>query len=77
MSKNPAKIMNLNKGEIKVGFDGDLVLLDIKTKYSVDSSKFLSKGINTPFEGKGVFGMVMCTIKGGNMVYKAKEYISQ
>ena len=74
MSKNPAKIMGLNKGEIKIGFDGDLVLLDSRTKYVVDASKFLSKGINTPFEGKTVIGKVMCTIKGGNIVYKDKEY---
>ena len=37
MSKNPAKIMGLNKGEIKIGFDGDLVLLDTKTKYNIDT----------------------------------------
>ena len=73
MSKNPAKIMELNKGEIKIGFDGDLVLLDIKTKYNIDTSKFLSKGVNSPFEGKTVIGRVMCTIKAGRIVYKAKE----
>ncbi|MGH4052104.1 MAG: dihydroorotase [Clostridium sp.] len=73
MSRNPAKIMNLNKGEIKIGLDGDLVLLDIKSKYNIDTTEFLSKGINTPFEGKSVMGKVMCTIKAGRVVYKAKE----
>ena len=74
MSKNPAKIMRLNKGEIKIGYDGDLVLLDIKSKYNIDTSEFLSKGKNSPFEGKAVIGRVMCTIKAGRIVYKAKEY---
>lgn len=77
MSKNPAKIMALNKGEIKIGFDGDLVLLDTNTKYVVDTSEFLSKGVNSPFEGKVVKGRVMFTIRAGNIVYKAKEYKSK
>lgn len=72
MSKNPARIMQLNKGEIKIGFDGDLVLLDIKSRYNIDCSKFLSKGHNSPFDGKNVFGKVMCTIKAGRIIYKAK-----
>lgn len=74
MSKNPAKIMGLNKGEIKIGYEGDLVLLDIETVYNIDTSEFLSKGINTPFEGKAVKGKVMCTIKAGRLVYKDKSF---
>jgi len=82
MSKNSSKIMKLNKGEIKIGFDGDLVLLDIKSKYKIDTSKFLSKGVNSPFDGKSVVGRVMCTIKAGRIIYKAKieeseEWISK
>ena len=77
MSKNPSKIMGLNKGEIKIGFDGDVVLLDIKNKYNIDISKFLSKGTNSPFEGKTVTGAVMCTIKAGNIIYKAPEFESK
>ena len=75
MSKNPAKIIGLNKGEIKIGFDGDLVLLDTKTKCKIDPSEFVSKGMNSPFEGKTVVGTVMCTIKAGRIVYKAKEFM--
>lgn len=74
MSKNPAKIMQLNKGEIKIGYDGDLVLLDTENKYNIDTSQFLSKGKNSPFEGRAVRGMVMCTIKAGRIVYRAETY---
>jgi len=74
MSKNPAKIMELNKGEIKIGFDGDVVLLDIKNKYNIDTSEFLSKGVNSPFEGKSVIGKVVCTIKAGRVVHKDKDF---
>ena len=77
MSKNPAKIMQLNKGEVKIGYEGDLVLLDTKSEYNIDTSKFLSKGKNSPFEGSAVIGKVMCTIKAGRIVYKAREYANK
>lgn len=73
MSKNPARIMGLNKGRIEKGFEGDLVLVDIERSYDIDSSKFLSKGKNTPFHGQKVWGSVEATIKAGKVVYTRKE----
>lgn len=70
MSKNPAKILDFNKGEIKIGYDGDLVLVDIDKKYKICSENFASKGKNTPFEGMEVWGDIIYTIKGGKVVYK-------
>lgn len=69
MSKNPAEIMGVNKGEIRPGKEADLVLIDIEKTYRVDSSEFASKGKNTPFEGKMLHGVVLKTIKGGEVVY--------
>lgn len=73
MSKNPARIMGLNKGRIEKGFEGDLVLVDIERSYDIDSSKILSKGKNTPFHGQKVWGCVEATIKAGKVVYTRKE----
>ena len=70
MSKNPANILGMNKGTISIGKEGDLVLLDLDKKFRVDSSKFYSKGHNTPFEGMEFYGEVQMTIKGGKIVYK-------
>jgi dihydroorotase len=75
MSKNPANIMGLNKGKIQIGYDGDLVLVDINKIFNVDSSKFQSRGKNTPFEGMELYGEVICTIKGGKVVYSKEESI--
>lgn len=74
MSKNPANIMKLNKGEIKNGFDADLVLVDINRKQVIDSSRFVSKGKNTPFNGMEYWGTVEMTIKGGGILYNREEY---
>lgn len=70
MSKGPAEIMGLNKGQVTVGFDGDLVLADLQTNYKIDSEKFMSKGKNTPFNGREVYGKILMTIKNGEIVYK-------
>lgn len=69
MSLNPGKIMGLNKGRINEGYDGDLVLVDLDSKVSIDSEKFYSKGKNTPFNGMEFWGKVICTIKAGKIVY--------
>lgn len=70
MSKKTAEILGMNKGTISIGMDGDLVLLDLYKKIKVNSSKFHSKGKNTPFEGMEFYGEVVYTIKGGRILYK-------
>lgn len=77
MSENPSKILGLNKGLIEEGYEGDLVLVETDTEYEIDSSEFASKGKNTPFDGRKVFGKVMMTIKHGNIVYKGADYDSR
>jgi dihydroorotase len=69
MSSRPAAIMGVNKGKVSIGFDGDLVLVDIDNKYKINTNDFASKGVNTPFKGYEVYGEVLKTIKGGKVVY--------
>jgi dihydroorotase len=69
MSRNPARILSMNKGCVAPGCDGDLVLVDLVTPWTVDASAFASKGHNTPFEGKALVGRVIMTIKAGRIVY--------
>lgn len=69
MSRNPAKILGMNKGSITIGKDGDLVLVDLNKEIVIDKEKFASKGKNTPFHGRKYFGEVVMTIKGGKLIY--------
>ena len=71
MSKRPSEILGMNKGLISIGKDGDMVLVDLDKTFTVDSKNFVSKGKNTPFEGRKYFGEVVMTIKAGKVVYKA------
>ena len=46
MSGNPARILGLEGGEIAEGAAADLTIADLEEEWTVDSSKFLSKGEN-------------------------------
>ncbi len=71
LSKNPAKILNIkNKGEIKIGCDADLVLVDINKSIKVEEKDFVSKSKNSPFIGKVLKGKVLKTFCGGELIYK-------
>jgi dihydroorotase len=72
MSKNPAKLMKVNKGEIKIGYEGDLVLVNLSCSYVVDAESFKSKGKNTPFNRMEFKGEIIKTIKGGRVIYSSK-----
>lgn len=70
MSVNPAKVLGIDRGNLAPGKAADIVIADITKEYEIDSSKFVSKGKNTPFDGKKVKGRVITTIVDGKIVYK-------
>lgn len=71
MSTVPANRFGLeNKGQIEVGKDADIILVDTNNEYTIDASKFESMGKNTPFDGWKVNAKVMMTLVSGNMVWK-------
>lgn len=70
MSAAPAKILELDAGEIKEGAPADVVIVAPDQSWTVDPSKFISKGKNTPFAGDELTGSVDMTIVGGVVVYE-------
>lgn len=72
MSYNPAKVLGIESdfGKITEGAKADLVLFDANNEWEVDSSKFLSKGHNTPYNGKVLKGRVTHTFVDGKLVYQ-------
>ena len=55
---------NLKKGA------EDITIVDTEEVYRIDPETFYSKGKNTPFAGKEVYGRVLYTIVDGEIVYK-------
>lgn len=73
MSSNPAGVLGLEKGTLAEGSVADLVIADIDTEYTINSWEFASKGKNTPFDGRRVYGRIEKTFVDGRMVYDNKS----
>ena len=73
MSTKPAHIFNLPYGTVTVGADADITIIDLDKEMEIDSTQFLSKGKNTPFNGYRVAGWPVMTLVGGKIVYKDEE----
>ncbi len=73
MSRNPAKVIGLDRGDISPGKAADLVIFDPEETYTIDKNTFASKGRNTPFDGRRVTGRVKCTICDGEVVFEEGE----
>ncbi|MBU5470716.1 dihydroorotase [Falcatimonas sp. MSJ-15] len=69
MSYNPAKVIGIDRGTLQVGKVADITIIDPNKEYVIDKNEFVSKGKNTPFDGKKVKGKVMTTIVNGKIVY--------
>lgn len=75
MCKNPAKIFKIkNKGNIAVGYDGDLVIVDINDNSPIKDDKIITKANWTPFENCNRGGRVLTTILRGEIVYNKGNF---
>ena len=74
MSYNPAQILGLTeKGAVAEGKIADLVIFDPDANYKIDKNTFFSKGKNTPFDGREVYGRVEYTLADGEIVYEYQD----
>ena len=71
MSCAPARIFRLPGGSLKRGSPADVTVFDPATRWTVDPSRFLSKGRNSPYAGMTLIGRAACTIVAGSVVYRA------
>lgn len=73
MSTKPATIFNLPYGKLEVGAVADITIIDLDKEMEIDSTQFLSKGKNTPFNGYRVAGWPVMTLVGGKVTYKDEQ----
>ena len=67
LTVNPARILGLDKGTLRVGADADVTVIDPDARWTVDPKKFVSKSCNTPLEGWELRGRAAHVIVGGRM----------
>lgn len=72
MSANPAAILNLEGGALKEGVPADFIAVDLNEEWTIKPEAFVSKGKNSPFGGKKVFGKIKCTAVDGEIKYEEK-----
>ncbi len=78
MSTAVAKAYNIpNKGLIKVGYDADLVLVDLENYKPVLKEELQTKCGWTPFEGWNLTGWPVVTIVGGEVVFNQGKLNTQ
>ena len=69
---NPARVLKLDRGELKIGKVADVTIINPEKKVTVTEGFMLSKCKNSPFIGRELYGSVEYTICNGNVVYSRK-----
>ena len=69
MTAEPAKIFNLDAGNLSVGANADITIIDTETDWIVDDKKFYTRGSHSPFIGRKLKGRAVATIAHG-ILYK-------
>lgn len=73
MSTNPCQILGVEGGSLQPGMPADITIADFDETYVIDRETFVSKGKNTPFHGRTVYGVIEHTIVAGEVVYPFDE----
>ena len=77
-SKIPRNIYHSSdlKGEIKEGFDADLIIIDENYKNKISAENFFSKSKWTPFAGRNISMKIEKTIINGEVVFDSGNIIN-
>ncbi|MBU1089796.1 dihydroorotase [Patescibacteria group bacterium] len=75
LTSNPAEIIRSNAGQIEEGGIADIAVFDTQKEWKIDKNNFKSKGRNTPFDGKKVFGRAAEVIVGGELIVQKGELL--
>lgn len=70
ISINPSKVFGIQgKGHLKIGYDADITLIDLKQEHTIKDDQQFSKCGWTPYDGWKVSGKVMMTLANGVLAY--------
>jgi dihydroorotase len=70
LTSGPARVLGLPVGTLEPDADADVTVIDPDHVWTVAAQGLVSKSKNTPFDGWEMQGAAVCTIVGGDVVYK-------
>jgi dihydroorotase len=70
MSCAPARVFKLPGGTLRRGSPADVTVFDPGAKWTVDASRFKSKGRNTPYQGRELIGRTRVTVVDGRIAHR-------
>ena len=73
MSCAPARVFRLPGGTLRRGSIGDVTVFDPDVQWTVDPSRFRSKGRNSPYAGKSLRGRAEITVVDGRVIYRRES----
>jgi len=65
VAANPARLLGVEAGALREGWEADLAIVDPEKPWVVDSAKMAAAAGNTPFDGQPAQGRVTALWKGG------------
>ncbi|MFT5258584.1 MAG: dihydroorotase [Saprospiraceae bacterium] len=71
VTSNPAEQIGIDAGHLSIGAAADLCIFNANETWEVSSDSLLSRGKNTPFNGKQMRGKVQQTLINGKVVFQA------
>jgi hypothetical protein len=72
MTCAPARILNLNRGTLRVGAIADVTVIDLDKTWVVDADSLASKSKNSPWLGETMTGAAALTVRAGTVVYEGR-----
>jgi dihydroorotase len=76
MTEGPARVWAIEgKGRLEVGFDGDVVLVDLARRRAVDDGPIRCRSGWSPFAGMPLVGWPVATFVAGTAVFRDGEII--
>jgi dihydroorotase len=70
MSCAPARLFRLPGGTLRKGAIADVTVFDPDAEWTVDPSRFASKGRNSPYAGRTLRGLVDLTVVDGRVIHR-------
>lgn len=77
LTSNPLKVLGKFYEDFGIHFPNDAIVIDPEAEYTVDASKFFSKGKNCAFDGVKLKGKVVGVKRNGRWVYWNGEFIDK